>query len=385
MIFSIAAGGLALTIWLLLVFARGNFWRLSKIVVPNVAPPSPARVVAVIPARNEAEVIARCLESLLSFPDSELVHVFVVNDHSTDATSALAIEVGAKLGQKARLTVMQSAPLPDGWLGKLWAVQQGIDCALALMPEFLLLTDADIAHDLGSLAGLIQIAREAERDLVSAMVRLQCKTVAEKLLIPAFTFFFFKLYPPEWIANPKKSAAGAAGGCVLVRPEAILRAGGIAAIRNQIIDDCALARAVKQSGGSLWLGLAPQSFSLRSYGSFSEIWKMIARTAFNQLRHSTLMLVATIAGMMLIYVFPFALLGVPALSGKILGIASIAAMCAAYYAMISFYRLNPIWVLSLPLAAIFYTGATIWSAMSYCRGRGGEWKGRHQDKRIATS
>lgn len=377
---SAVVAGAALATWSYLLFGRGYFWRIGSMVAPTAKEETPAKIVAVIAARNEEDVISRSLESLLALPASQLLHVFLVDDHSTDATSYIAAQPAERFGQKERLTVIQSALLPAGWLGKLWAMQQGIDRALAFSPEFLLLTDADIVHAPGSLAGLVWIAREQSRDLVSAMVRLQCETLAEKLLIPAFVFFFFKLYPPQWVGDGRKRTAGAAGGCILIRPEALARAGGVAGIRNEIIDDCALARAVKQSGGKLWLGLAPDSFSIRPYPSFTEIRRMIARTAFNQLQHSALMLLSAIAGMTLTYMLPLALLLAPGIAAKMLAAATVAVMLWAYQPMVRFYRLNPVWSLALPLAALFYTGATLQSAMNYWRGQGGEWKGRHQDR-----
>jgi hopene-associated glycosyltransferase HpnB len=211
------------------------------------------------------------------------------------------------------------------------------------------------------------------------MVKLRCNSLAERLLIPAFVYFFFKLYPPAWIADPQSRTAGAAGGCMLVRPEALQRAGGIASIRSEIIDDCALARAIKRSGGRTWLGLTNSSHSLRSYGTFADVSRMISRTAFNQLHHSTLLLLGTIIGMFVTYIAPVALLAtgdrVPMLAGG----GALAAMVASYLPMVRFYRLHPLWALTLPVAAIFYAGATVWSALLYWSGRGGQWKGRAQD------
>jgi hopene-associated glycosyltransferase HpnB len=211
------------------------------------------------------------------------------------------------------------------------------------------------------------------------MVRLQCQSLAEKLLIPAFVFFFFMLYPPRWTADPKRASAAAAGGCMLIRPEALARAGTIEVIRGQVIDDCALARAVKRSGGKIWLGLAKASSSLRQYRTFREMGRMISRTAFNQLQHSFLMLLLTVVGMSIIYVSPIILL----LSGRTtwmaLGFGGWMLMAIAYLPMVKYYGLNPFWALTLPASALFYVGATVYSAVNYWSGRGGEWKGRVQD------
>jgi hopene-associated glycosyltransferase HpnB len=229
------------------------------------------------------------------------------------------------------------------------------------------------------VAQLIEIADQGY-DIASFMVKLHCRSVAERMLIPAFVFFFFMLYPPEWIRDPRRGTAGAAGGCILIRPSALKQIGGLAEIRGEIIDDCALARAVKNSGGRVWLGATADTHSVRPYDSFGEIERMIARTAFNQLRHSFWLLLGTVVGMLLIYVLPFALM----LSGSaklgLIGAIAFGLMCASYLPMVWFYGLNFLWALTLPFSAAFYTGATIHSAVKYWTGRGGEWKGRTQDQ-----
>jgi hopene-associated glycosyltransferase HpnB len=211
------------------------------------------------------------------------------------------------------------------------------------------------------------------------MVRLATDCLAEKALIPAFVFFFFKLYPPAWIASARRRTAGAAGGCMLVRPGALQRNGGLAAIRAQIIDDCALARAIKGGGGSIWLGLTTRARSTRSYGSFADIGRMISRTAFNQLRHSYLLLAATLAGLCITYLLPLALLASGEVSSIACGAAAWALMCIAYWPIVRFYRLPVPWALSLPAVALFYAAATAHSALQYALRRGGSWKGRLQD------
>lgn len=277
--------------------------------------------------------------------------------------------------------MLHGKPLPPGWTGKLWALEQGIEHALLLDPDYLLLTDADIEHDAASVTELVRIAEQRRLDLASYMVKLHCTTIAERALIPAFVFFFLKLYPPQWTASEKFKTAGAAGGCILIRSEALARIGGIAAIRNELIDDCALAGAVKRSGGRVWLGLTRETHSLRAYGGFGEIGRMVSRTAFSQLRHSTLLLIAAIAGLFVTYLLPPLLL----LSGKplpmILGGAAWLLMSAVYLPMVRFYNRSPLWSLALPLITLFYMGATLHSAVQYWRCRGGEWKGRAQDVR----
>lgn len=212
------------------------------------------------------------------------------------------------------------------------------------------------------------------------MVKLHCRSVAEKLLIPAFVFFFFMLYPPAWIPDSRRATAGAAGGCLLIRPEALARAGGIAAIRGEIIDDCALARAVKGSGGKIWLGITDNSVSIRPYDTFAEIGSMVSRTAFNQLHHSALLLLGAVVGLAVTYLLPPSLLFSRHAVPVVLGAAAWAGMTFAYLPMIRFYRLNPLWAFTLPLAALFYLGATIHSAIKFWLGHGGEWKGRAQDR-----
>lgn len=375
------AGAVAALIWAYLLLGHGRFWRIASLIPPAEADlrPLKRRVAIVIPARDEAGVIGQSIAALLE-PAGESLRVFLVDDASSDGTAQIARRAAASLGKLASLTILQSQPLPPGWSGKLWALSQGVTAARDCAPDFLLFSDADIVHSATTLPVLIAIA-EGGYDLVSFMVKLHCRGLAEKLLIPAFVFFFFQLYPPAWIADSRRSAAGAAGGCLLIRPEALARAGGIEAIRSQIIDDCALARAVKRSGGKVWLGLTDCSVSIRPYGSFAEIGRMISRAAFNQLRHSVLLLLGAVVGLAVTYLLPPALLFSRHPGSIALGVVAWAAMTATYLPMVRFYRLNPLWALSLPLAALFYMAATIYSAIKFWRGQGGEWKGRAQDHR----
>ena len=336
-------------------------------------------VAVVIPARNEANHIGRALHSLLEQTCADALHIFVVDDNSTDGTADWA-RAAASGSDNQKLHIISGQPLPQGWTGKLWAMQQGIDAAMEQDPQFLVLTDADIEHAPDNLATLVSIAEGEGCDLVSFMVRLHCRSVAEKLLIPAFVFFFFMLYPPLWIRSPRRKTAGAAGGCILIRPEALALAGGIAAIRREVIDDCALARAVKRSGGHVWLGLTPDTHSFRHYESFAEIERMIARTAFNQLRHSSAVLTGAIVGMALLYLVPFALMFTRDWRLIGIGLLAYAVMTITYLPMIRFYKLGAAWALTLPLSAIFYMVATLDSALKFWSGRGGEWKGRAQDR-----
>jgi hopene-associated glycosyltransferase HpnB len=365
--------------WSYLLLARGSFWTVKdKLVSASVSASRAVRVAVVIPARNEADVIRQTIISLLAQSSNHLLHIFLVDDASSDGTAEIAREAAQQLGKAELLTIIDGKPLPEGWSGKLWAVEQGVAKAREFNPEFVLLTDADILHARDSISTLIGIAENGKYDLASFMVRLQCQRFAEKLLIPAFVFFFFKLYPPRWIADVDHTTAGAAGGCILIRPEALARAGGVPAIRGEIIDDCALAQRVKQSAGKVWLGLTPSTYSSRPYRSFSEIGSMISRTAFNQLRHSLLLLGGALVGLVLVYLLPTVLL----FSGghtAVLGLIAWLMMTAAYLPMVRFYRLNVLWATTLPLAALFYMGATLHSAIRYWAGSGGRWKGRVQD------
>jgi hopene-associated glycosyltransferase HpnB len=230
--------------------------------------------------------------------------VILVDDESTDGTADVARHASEKAAKADALIVVQSKPLPAGWTGKLWSMQQGIERARALHPAWLMLADADVLHGPETVADLGLIASHGPYDLVSFMVKLHCESLPEKLLIPAFVYFFFMLYPPAWIRNTRRSTAGAAGGCMLVRAETLERAGGLESIRGAVIDDCSLARLLKQHGGKLWLGLTDQSQSLRRYETFSDVEHMVSRTAFNQLNHSSLLLAGTIAGMLITYLAP---------------------------------------------------------------------------------
>ena len=379
-LFALISGVICLAAWLYLLLLNVQFWMVRRFEAEAPGPEtSHGLIAAVIPARNEADVIMESVGSLLRQNYSGPLHIFVVDDNSTDGTAAAAREAAANGPHTSALTVISGERLPPGWSGKLWAVQQGIGQALLVKPQFLLLTDADIRHSPDNLATLVAVAERGNYDLASFMVKLHCRSFAEKLLIPAFVFFFFMLYPPRWIADPRRRIAAAAGGCILIRPEALTRAGGIAAIRQEIIDDCALAAAVKRSGGKVWLGVTPDTCSLRAYQSFGEIERMVARTAFNQLRHSAWLLVGAMMGLALVYLLPVGLLfsRSPMLAG--LGAAACLLMFTAYLPMVRSYGLNILWGLTLPFSAAFYMIATLHSAIRYWSGKGGEWKGRAQD------
>lgn len=378
---AIIVAALSLCIWIVLTFFRGAFWLVNSADDDLVSLPSPEkwpRVVAVLPARNEAETIGRAVESLMSQEYAGEFSVIVIDDHSEDATARLAQEAAQAEGTPGRVTVLTAAPLQPGWTGKLWALQQGIAQAERDEPAYFWFTDADIVHGPDTLRRLVERGEQQRLDLTSLMVLLKARTFPERLLIPPFLYFFLKLYPPKWIASAKSRMAGAAGGCVLLRGSALERIGGIAAIRQEVIDDCALARAVKGSGGRLWMGVTRKSVSLRSYATFGEIRDLIARTAYTQLRYSPAVLLGTVAGMVLTYVVPVAMAFSPHAAVWRLGLAAWVLMTLTFLATVRFYRLSPLWAPLLPVAAAFYSYATVVSAVRYWKGHGGQWKGRSQ-------
>ena len=278
-----------------------------------------------------------------------------------------------------RLRVVTSRGLPAGWTGKLWAVKQGIDAAMASPhpPDYLLLTDADIVHPSDSVSRLVAHAEGNGLVLTSLMVKLRCESFAERANIPAFIFFFQMLYPFSCVNRPHSAVAAAAGGCMLVRTDVLRRAGGIEVIRGALIDDCALAKALK-AHGPIWLGLTERVHSVRPYPAFADIRRMVARSAYAQLRYSPLLLVGTVAGMALIYLLPPLLAIFGSGAARILGIATWLIMFIAFQPTLRFYRLSPLWGIALPAIALQYMLFTLDSAYQYVRGRGGSWKGRVQ-------
>ena len=302
--------GFTLLIWIVLTFFRGAFWLLRAFdddIASHQSPRVWPRVVCVMPARNEAVTIARAVASLAKQEYPGELRIMIVDDNSDDATPELAKIAAEEAGAAERVGVLRAETLQSGWTGKLWALQQGIASCEGDAPEYFWFTDADIVHAPDTLARLVSRAEQQRVDLVSLMVLLQAKSFPERLLIPPFLYFFLKLYPPRWIADTKARMAGAAGGCILLRRTALERIDGFAAIRAEVIDDCALARAVKRSGGAIWMGLTRRSVSLRAYQTFGEIRDLIARTAFTQLKYSSLLLLGTLAGMLLTYVAPVVL------------------------------------------------------------------------------
>ncbi len=361
-----ALAALALAVWVYLLLGHGRFWQSG----PMLQPATPAgcpQVTVVVPARDEARTIAVCLRSLLAQDYAGPFKIVLVDDGSTDGTGAIA-----RLIEDPRLTVLDGAPRPEFWTGKLWALSQGIDAAEGTL---LLFSDADIVHRPNHLATLVAKLESDGLDLVSEMVALNCDSAAERALVPAFVFFFQLLYPFELVNDPASRAAAAAGGTVLIRAETLKRIGGLAALRDALIDDVALARLVKQHG-RIWLGHSGQAASIRPYPHASDVWRMIARTAYVQLDRSPLLLAGTVAGMVLVWMLPpiAALLGHGV--ARLAGLLGWAALSVAYVPTLRRFGC-PLWSAPfLPLVALFYTAATVGSAVDHYSGRGVVWKQR---------
>jgi hopene-associated glycosyltransferase HpnB len=372
----VACGLLPLAIWLYLLVARGGYW-LTRERDDRNEPPQPAQwpsVVAVVPARNEADVIMRSLGSLLAQDYPGKFRVILVDDESEDGTAQIA----RALDPTSKLEVITGSRRPAGWTGKLWAVSQGI--ALASRdgaPDYLWLTDADIAHAPDNLRHLAARAECDHLVLVSLMAKLMCANRAERFFIPAFVYFFRMLYPFAWSNDPKAKTAAAAGGCMLVNRAALEAGGGIAAIRSAIIDDCALGRVMK-SQGRTWIGLTNRAFSTRPYADMGEIRRMVARSAYAQLEYSPLILAGTLLGLCLMFVCPplAAIFGTGPI--RIAGAATWCLTAISFQPMLRFYGRSPLWGFALPLTGIAYAAFTLDSALQHWRGKGGMWKGRAQ-------
>ena len=403
----LAIGALSLTIWLVLVFARHGFWRTLERDTGGL-PPVPKHwpaVTAIVPARDEAEVIAESIGSLLAQDYPGRFRVILVDDSSRDGTA----DIARALGGAGRLKVLAGAPLARGWTGKLWAVSQGVALAESSdiptlvadeplypraggapgstpacagrhntgdAPEYLWLTDADIAHARDTLTSLVARAEANDLVLVSLMAKLRCTSFAERALVPAFVFFFQLLYPFGRVNRPGGIGA-AAGGCMLVRRETLAAAGGIETIRDALIDDCALGAVLKQQG-PIWIGLTDRSRSIRTYDTADTIAAMISRSAYAQLCYKPILLAGTLLALGLVYAAP-PVLAVFGLGGaRVFGLAAWVLMALAFQPMLHFYRRSRLWGVALPGIAAFYAACTLLSAWQYYRGRGGMWKGRSQ-------
>ncbi|MEW2447040.1 glycosyltransferase [Streptomyces parvulus] len=369
---------LSLAAWLWLLLARGFFWRTDVTLPARREPADWPSVCVVVPARDEAAVLPASLPSLLAQDYPGRAEVFLVDDGSTDGTGELAGELARRHGGLT-LTVTSPGEPPAGWTGKLWAVRHGIALARAREPEYLLLTDADIAHAPDSLRELVAAAGDGGFDVVSQMARLRVASGWERLVVPAFVYFFAQLYPFRWIARRGRTAA-AAGGCVLLRAKTAERARIPEAIRHAVIDDVALARAVKGAGGRVWLGLAERVDSVRPYPRLGDLWRMVSRSAYAQLRHNPPVLAGTVAGLALVYLVPPLAVVVGAARGEtaavLLGGAAWLVMAGTYAPMLRHYR-QPLWLAPLlPFTALLYLLMTVDSAVQHYRGRGAAWKGR---------
>jgi hopene-associated glycosyltransferase HpnB len=371
MIFSLV-GAFSLAVWLVLIFARRGFWLAAERDTRDM-PTEPAKwpeVAVVVPARDEGSVVALSVRSLADQDYPGPLRIIVVDDSSSDGTGQIVRALGLP-----GVEVETGRPLAAGWTGKLWAVSQGIGRA-GSSPCYLWLTDADIEHAPDTLRMLVSRAEAGGLSLVSLMAKLRCESLAERMLIPAFVFFFQMLYPFAQVNRPR-GVGGAAGGCMLVRRSSLEAAGGIEAIRNALIDDCALGALIKRRG-RIWLGLTDRSRSIRRYDSFGAVAAMISRSAYAQLGYSPILLLGTIAGLGLVYAGPPLLAILTSGFPRLAGATAWALMAIAFQPTLAFYRRSWLWGVALPAIAAFYAGCTLLSAWQHVRGRGGTWKGRVQ-------
>jgi len=371
---------MVLAIWLYLLAGRGAFWlageRDDEVAAGEGVWPS---IAAVIPARDEAECVGETIASLLRQDYPGEFTVILVDDQSRDATAQVARDAAAVLGAADRLTVLSGRALPAGWTGKLWAQQQGVEAAEAALhpPPYILFTDADIVYAPDELRKLATRAQSGGYVLTSLMAKLRCESLAERMFIPAFIFFFQMLYPFAWANDPRRATAAAAGGCMLVRRDAFARAGGMASIRSALIDDCALAKRLK-AHGPIWIGLTDGVCSVRAYPVLEDIRRMVSRTAYAQLGYSPLLLAGTVLGLAITYLAPVLFAAFGGGTARFLGIAAWLLMALALQPILRFYRVSPLWGLALPAIAAIYMAFTVDSAYQHARGRGGMWKGRAQ-------
>ena len=388
----IALSVLCLLIWLHLTFMRSWFWRFrapQKVALQAGAATFP-HITAVIPARDEAAHIGGCVTALLKQDYPGPFTVVVVDDSSSDATAEVAHRAALELDLDHRLLVVTARPLPPGWSGKVWAQSEGCELVKrqaqdgAVQPEYFWFTDADIIHRPAVLRGLVEEAQGAGLVLNSHMVHLRCKSLAERSLVPAFVFFFAMLYPFEAVSNASKRAAAAAGGSMLAQRAALERAGGMNTVRKALIDDCAMGAMMKQQG-PIRLTLGQASFSIRPYPGFIDIWRMIARTAYTQLRYSPVILLGTILGLVLTYLAPPLLALLAHGTAAALGALAWALMTICFVPIARIYRRPVTWGVALPGIACFYLAATLGSAWQHWRGRGGTWKDRHQGSALAST
>lgn len=385
-------GVVTLLIWIVLWLWHGNFWRIEPVLPEPGAFDAWPAVDVIIPARDEADILSHALPTVLCQDYAGPLRVFLVDDHSADGTADVARGLAADTGCTDRLRVVRAADRPDGWTGKLWALRQGVLASADEAAPLILFTDADIAHEPQSLSRLVTRLQRGDYDLVSLMARLQADGFWSRLLIPAFVYFFAMLYPFKKVGDPRSRFAGAAGGCVLLRRDALNRAGGLPAIAHALIDDCSLGRLIKSGGrsggGRIWLGFTREVISMRPCTDLDTVWRMVVRTAFVQLHHSWLMLVGTVLGMVLVFLWaPVCVLA--GLRDLILhnptsaGLVAVSCGSGSWLLMTRTFRPMTRWydqtvgmAFLLPLAAFLYTLMTVDSALRFLRGSGGAWKGR---------
>lgn len=377
-------GCLSAAIWIYLLFFRGAFWHANQRLPTGLAQPDFwPDIAVVIPARNEQGMIGRTLKSLQNQEYPGELFIIVVNDNSEDCTESEILD-----NVDAQTQLLSGVLLNEGWTGKLWALQQGVEMIsrLGLSPKFFLFCDADVEHPADSIRKLVLHAEHGKFELVSLMVRLSCRTAWEILLIPAYIFFFQKLYPFPWINDPARDTAGAAGGCILLRAATLFKAGGLEKIRDQVIDDCALARLIKPHG-PVWIGLTQEVICHRTYTTLKEIWHMVIRTAYDQLNYSRLRLIFSVIIMTLMYIVPptVFICGIVTAHNltMLTGLISWIVMTLCFIPTLRLYKRWPIEALLLPMAALLYTLMTIDSARRYWLRNNPKWKGRANIERAS--
>ena len=371
--------------WVYLVAGHGGYWRTSQW-LPRVAaePDAWPDVVAVVPARNEAEMLPATLPALLGQEYPGTLSVIVVDDGSTDGTGEVAARIARGSPRPVRVLAGKPAPEGERWAGKVWAMSQGLRAAGPGRPGYVVFTDADIAWEANTLRRLVAAAEEDDRDLVSQMALLRTATGWERVVVPAFVYFFAQLYPFRRVNVPGSRTAAAAGGCMLIRRSSL--ADGLAPIRDALIDDVAMARMIKSRRGRCWLGVTRQVISVRPYPRLASLWQMVARSAYTQLRYSPVLLAGTLAGLLFLYALPpaGAIIGLAGLAWPpaAAGLAGWALMSLSFVPMLRLYRLSPLRAPGLPLIALLYAAMTADSARRHYAGQGAQWRGRTNRTRL---